>query len=758
MPAHRPFSLFPIRVFLAAALVALPAIAAAGPLTGRVFDPEGRPVPGARVLLVRNGTIAGTTITDIDGGFTLRGPDTGRAEIRVALDGFRAEPLRVTAGDAALDVGTIQLAVSAMTESVLVTASQVEVPLTATSSSATVITGDELRARQAESLPDALRLVPGLTVAANGGRGALTSAFPRGGESDYSLVLVDDVPANAFGGGFDFSQVPLVDVERIEIVRGPQSALYGSNAIGSVVRVITRRGGPPAGAATFDAGSFGTTRAAASSSGSLGRWGWGASAERLASDGMNGRRTMAGEEISNDDYERIAVAGGGGWTRTDGANLRASVRYVGDERGAPGPFGSDPAGFFTGIDAISRGTDDRLLASMTAATPSNRRLRARAQVSHGRIDGDFASPFGESESWSRRTGVRVQADVGLADGLDGSAGAEIQRERAGSTFITAAGVREVPIERSLAGFFGEARWSRAGRLFVTGGVRAERITRHALAGDPDTFSPRPDFADDTVVSVNPKIAAAWFVRSADGAYTKVRASAGTGIRPPDAFEIAFTDNPGLKPERSRSLDAGVDHALAGGRVLVEATAFLNDYDDLIIAVGAFGGASRYRTDNISNARARGLELAATGRARWSARVPVDLQVRFAYTRLHTEILAVDLGSGAPPPFAEGDPLLRRPAHQFSTDVLLTAGRLGAFLQGGGRGRALDTEPSTGTFGGLFDAPGYSVWHAGASWRLAKGVQVFGRVTNLFDRAYEEVLGYPALPRGVAAGVRVAASR
>lgn len=737
----------------------------AGPLTGRIVDPDGRPVPGASVLLVRGTTVVATATTDASGVFTATAPNDGRVQVRIALDGFRSEPLTVDGQSGAQDVGTIELAVSAVTESVLVTASQVEVPLSTTSSSVTVLTGEELLARQTHDLEDALQLVPGLTVLTAGRHGSVTSVFPRGGESDYSLVLVDGVPANSFGGGFDFAHVPLVNIERIEIVRGPQSALHGSNAIGSVIRVITKRGGPPSGMASFEGGSFGTVRAAAASSGGLGPWQWGASVERVASDGLNGERTKAGETVVNDEYARHAVSGTGGWTGTNGAGVRGNVQYVADERGAPGPFGTNPAGFFGGVDSISRGTNDRWLSSISGSTPSGRRLRAQAQITHARVDGGFVfpsfdpdNPVSESVSWSRRTTARLQADITATPALDGSIGAEAQRESAGSTFITANDFREVPVERSLTGFFGEARWSHAARAFVTGGIRVERITRGALAGNDDAFAPRPGFADDTLVSVNPRIAGAWFLRSADGTYTKVRASAGTGIRPADAFEIAFTDNPGLKPERSRSIDFGIDQAFAGGRALIEATAFFNEYDDLIIAVGSFSGASRYRTDNISNARARGLELAGGGRIRWNAGMPLDLQMRIAYTLLDTEILAVDLDSGAPPPFMAGDPLLRRPKHQFSADLLLNAGRLTAFLQGSGRNRVLDTEPSAGTFGGLFDAPGYAVWNAGASWKLMERVQLFGRIHNVFDREYEEVLGYPALPRGLFAGIRVAAGR
>src|SRR5690606_23744492 len=135
--------------------------------------------------------------------------------------------------------------VSAVTESVVVSATQVEVPLSQAASTVSIITGAELEARQIHSVADALRSVPGLTVAATGGTGAVTGVFPRGGESNFTLVFIDDVPVTAFGGEFDFAHLSTVNVERIEIVRGPQSALFGSNAIGAGVRVITRKGGAP---------------------------------------------------------------------------------------------------------------------------------------------------------------------------------------------------------------------------------------------------------------------------------------------------------------------------------------------------------------------------------------------------------------------------------------------------------------------------------------------------------------------------------
>jgi outer membrane cobalamin receptor len=753
-----PFATIPTLVFLFALCIARPSFA--GPVTGQVVDPDGRGVPGAAIVLIDGTSIVSRAITSATGQFTLAAPDSGRYELRVALEGFRAKPMAVDGSSNEKDLGTIALQISAVSESLVVSAAQVEIPISTAASSVTVITREDLDKHQVESVTDALRTVPGLTVTSSGGRGALTSVFPRGGESDYSLVFVDGVQANAFGGGFDFAHLAVTNIERIEIVRGPQSALYGSNAIGSVIRIITRRGGAPEASALAEGGGYATSRVAAASSGEVGAWHWGASAERLASDGFTGDRAPNGAIVENDDYERNLISGTGGWRRGNTASIRGDIRYTQDERGFPGPFGSDPGLTYGGIDTVSRGTNDRLLTSIGGSFLVGP-VRLNAESTHSRLDSEFVSEFFESDSYSRRTTGRVQADFTFARKLETSAGVELLAERAGGSSFQATGGVLVPVERGLAGFFGEARWNTAARLFVSAGLRVERISRRALEGNEGGFSPRPPFDDDTVVSANPKVAVAWYVRSTpDGNFTKLRGSAGTGIRPPDAFEIAFTDNPSLKPERSRSFDAGVDQALLAGRILIEGTAFFNNYDDLIVATRTFPGLSRYRTDNISNARARGFEIAGTARGRLEGLRGAGLQFRLGYTLLDTEILAVDQSRSAPPPYTVGDRLLRRPTHQFSADMLVDAGRLTAFLQGNGRSGVRDIDPTNGAppFGAFYDAPGFNVWTLGASWRITRRLDIFGRISNLFDAEYEEAFGFPALGRSGMAGLRVAAGR
>jgi len=715
--------------------------------------------------------VVASAVTDAAGAFAIHGLPASRYDVHVEAAGFRAEPLPVVmAADETKDI-EIALTVSAVTESIVVSAAQSEVPRSKAPASLTVFSREDLEVRQIQGVADALRLVPGMVVNRSGGHGALVSVFPRGGESDYTLVLVDGIRLNAMGGGFDFAHLPVADVERLEIVRGPQSALFGADAIGGVVSVITRKGGPTRAGITAEGGSLHTLRTDASAAGTLDAWTWGATIERETSDGFRGRALGTGELVSNDDYRRHTFSARGGWQPRAASELRASVRVARHERGFPGPFGSDPGRTYDGVDRISRGSTKTRAFSLNGAHPLGDRVHLRAQVTRADLDGEFASPFASpsdvpcefitgrcSKSTTDRWSARVQSDVAVTGHLNLSSGVEWLDEQAGSSFILDAAGLEVPIARDNAGVFAEARFEPSARLLLAAGVRVERIHRDALAANVSLG--RPQFDADTRTSVNPRIAAsAWLVPAdaAKPAWTRLHGSAGTGIRAPDAFEIAFTNNPSLAPERSRSLDMGIEQALRGGRLIVDATVFSNRYDDLIVAVGRTQqDASRYRTDNIANARSRGLELSVASQARGRFG---NLDARLAYTWLDTEILAVDGRSGeAPVPFRPGDALIRRPRHSASLDVTMSQARWSAFLNVRGRGSALDVDPSLGAFGGTFEAPGYTGAQAGGRVRMMDRVYVFARIDNLFDRAYEEALGFPALGRTFSAGVTLAASR
>jgi len=750
------FAVFFVTVSVTVSLGAVAHAAGAAILAGRVVDPDDRGVSSARIVVSGPlGTVA-EAVTDPSGDFTLDRLPDGEYDLVVLASGFRAAPEHLTlAGDERRDV-TVRLRLAAISESVVVSASPIEVARSTAPASLTVITGDDLAAHQVEGIGDALRVVPGLAVARSGGRGALTSVFPRGGASNYTLVLVDGVRTNSFGGAYDFAHLTTAAVDRVEIIRGPQSALYGAEAIGSVVQVITRRGGPPRIDGLIEGGGYGTARATVNASGGRGAWSWGLGGEHAQSDGETGT-TASGERISNDDYTRSYVGGTMGFAKAGGLDFALSAGIGQDERGFPGPWGSDPIGAFPGIDRISRGTNDTRRVGVHLAHPWTTTVRQRVDVGYFDLASDFISPFGPSSSGTRRFDARLQEDLALGPHVGVSAGGELVDERGRSTYVVGSVGNPIPIDREVAGLFGEVRWLPESRTTITAGARLEHIVRNDLEPDPTAFPPRPAFPRQVVNSVNPKVAVSYRLTGDAAARdtTRIRASAGTGIRPPDVFEIAFTDNPSLRPERSRSMDVGVEQQWAGGAVMVDAAVFWNQYDDLIVTVGrALRDASRYLSDNISNARARGLEL--QGRTR-PAR---GLSVGAAYTWLSTEILSVDgLDDAAPPPFSVGDPLIRRPRHQLSFDATYAVGRYSAFATVGGRSQTLDIEPNYGAFGGLFYSPGYAVVDLGGAVTLwSSRFELFGRVDNVANRQYEEILGFPALGRAGLIGVRVATGR
>jgi outer membrane receptor protein involved in Fe transport len=459
--------------------------------------------------------------------------------------------------------------------------------------------------------------------------------------------------------------------------------------------------------------------------------------------------------VSNDDLLQHEAGVNGGWRSDAGTDIRLTGRWTRHERGYPGPFGSNPAGAYEAVDRLSRGITTNRVAGLRLQQPLGG-AGLSAAANYLRSDNEFESAFGLSASTTSRFETRVAANVDIWRAAALSVGGAYQDERATSTFIAGNGEELLPIDRRGFAGFGELRLQAHRSFSLTAGLRAEAIERQALQGSIDAFNPRPAFESRSDWAVNPRISAALWLPSQPGgllSWSRIRFAAGTGMRSPDALEIAFTDNPDLQPERSRSVEAGIDGSWLGDRLMTGVTAFFNRYDDLIVAVGpAMRDASRFRTDNISNAAARGMEAFFGGRTAWG------LAARFTYTFLHSEILASDGLGTAPPPFDPGDPLLRRPRHRAALEVTLTRGPVTLFGRASGRGRTLDVEPTFGTFGGLFINPGHEVVDAGISLHLARQFSVLARVANLLDSSYEESFGFPSPRRTAMIGVRLAAGR
>lgn len=752
-PATRPGSWLRRGLAALAATSIMAGSAAADPLRGRVLTPDGQPAAGVSVTV--SGALAAPLqlTTGADGRFEADVP-AGLVTVRAFATGLDASASRTVAGETTVD---LQLQVRAVSELLTVTASPVDTPLSLAGPSVTVFTREDVQSRQLWTLGDALRLTPGFAVARTGGPGTVTSIFPRGGESDFTLVLVDGVRANAFGGGLDLSQVPIDDAARVEVVRGPQSALYGADAIGGVIQIVTARGESGIAQASAEMGGRDARNGALTLRAGATAWRAGLSVARQQDDGFTGTAPADGTAVTNDDSALTHASASLGGRATRGTDAGITAQYVDTDRGSPGPFGANPVGNFFGVDRDARSLTRRRSAAAFLVQPWGgpaSRVRLRLDGDAADLGSEFRSAFGSRGSTQRGHG-RLQIDGSAAASLSGSVGADVLRESGRNTFITAGAV-EVPVERSAAALFAEGRWVPAARGAVTVGVRAERISRAALAANPSPFSPRPAFPDETIVAINPRVSAVWALvagATADEPATRIRVAAGTGIRPPDAFEIAFTDNSGLKPERNLSSEIGLVQTLLRGTAQADVTAFHNRYDDLIVAVGRLARTSRYQTDNIANARARGVELALA----W--RPTTALSLRSHYTWLDTTVLGVDgAADQAPTPFQVGDPLLRRPRHQGGMDLSWQTARAQMFATATLRGETLDVEPNFGASGGLYANPGHAMITIGGAWTPTPRVSFYARVVNAGGLRYEDVLGYPALGRTAYAGIRVAARR
>ena len=263
---------------------------------------------------------------------------------------------------------------------------------------------------------------------------------------------------------------------------------------------------------------------------------------------------------------------------------------------------------------------------------------------------------------------------------------------------------------------------------------------------------RPAFPASTIAKVNPKLALTYLLRKErSGTLGSVRlhSSFGTGIRPPAGLELAFTNNPALKPERTASFDFGVEQRFLGDKLSFDATYFYNRFYDLIVSLGGnLAVLSAFQTDNLSNARAQGAELTSRVRpARW-------ISLAASYTYLDSEVLSLNGTSGlAPIPFSVGQELIRRPANSGSFVTTLNRGRVSANFTGYFRGSDLDVDPTYGASAGLYPNPGFFDMGINLNVRLAAGLTAYGNLRNALNQSYEEVLGYPAQKLNFVAGLK-----
>ncbi len=730
------------------AVVSISAASAdASSVYGAVLDPQGQTVGGARVTLLSPLGDVVVRTTGPEGTYRFDGLDRGDYKLTAQARGFSDTDLDVaveTGRDQALD---LHLKLSAVADHVLVSAALGGALAPEVGSSVSVLTAQDMEDRGDQSIFDAMRAVPGVSVAETGPRGGVTSLFVRGGESDYNLVQIDGIPLNEFGGAFDFAPLTTDGVDRVEVTRSPESALYGTDAVSSVVDIVTRSGdGPPQVSLLEEVGSFATWRIGVGASGLTHGVGWAVDASRLDSGGP----------VPNSSYQDQSAIVSLSYPSSGRRQFTFNFFGNANNAGAPGPYGSDPDDLFTGIDYTSRDKQNLFGYAFSYTEQFSPRFRQVTTVNASTNDYYFISSSGNSYSNNLQGRFDTRSEILVSNSDFLAAGFEYQREQIEDTYIANAENTPFVLPRTTFAYFVENRWTPARRWSVTAGVRADDIRTSALpANEPDG---RPPIPANALLVVDPHVSLAWLAHDAASGSgfgaTRLHSSFGTGIREPNGYELAFTNNPQLKPERSLCFDLGIDQHLAGDHAVLSATYFYTRLkDEIEVLGGSLTNLSTFMTANLGNARAQGVELSARVRPTSSVRLETG------YTFMPTEILALDGSNQALAPFQVGQPLLRRPRNYGYYTVAWTHRRLTLDNDAYWRGQILDLEPNYGTYACelglpcLFENKGYVRLDGGFSYRVHKGLEVYGQIYNLLDRHYEEVLGYPALPLNFMAGIR-----
>ncbi len=614
---------------------------------------------------------------------------------------------------------------------IAVTATRSDMTTTAQPITTTTFTAADLRASGVTQLADVLRLVPGAAILPGGSFGAQTGLFLRGGESDYALVLVDGVPLNTPGGSFDFGQLTIDNVERVEVTRGPSSILYGSDAVSGVVQIFTTRGaGAPQASATVGAGNFGTRRAQGTVAGGGESLRWSLGGARHQSDGIL---------PFNNAFTNDVLSAAASWSRPQWS-VGTTLRYTDHAYQYP----TDGGGVL--VDSNTVTTTQRLVAGLDARYQVRPSFALSARASRNRAtprvrdlaDGpaDTLGFFGYiSDATVTRDLVEARADATL-----GSHELSVIVERGDD--------REVSSSVSLSEFgdfpgdFTAERRTVAVATQLLGNVGAR--TTYVIGGRQDDNSAFGIFRTGRAAVAHTLTRA-----------TSLRASVGNAFKAPTFFEnfaTGFTlGNTALRPERTTSVELGVSHVAHDGRATIGLTWFAQRFRDIIQYTATVPtGAPNYA--NLAKAQADGVEL----EARW--RLAGTVLAHASYTWLDTEVTDAGADEGASATFVAGDRLLRRPSHlavaglrwtPAASTIDLTATRTGA--RDDRDFRAFPAEP---VLQPAFTRVDLALAHPLPIGGDRAPVSLTARIENVFDTYYEAVANFRAPGRSTFVGLRV----
>jgi len=712
----------------------------------RVVDLDQRPVPRANVA-VYSGNKSAVLTTSAEGEADFSNLPAGSYRVQVLAPGFSQaiETVQIPAGGPM----TITLSVQQPSETVVVSATSTPVTEAESGASVSVINQQTLELTNPTDLGDALRFAPGMSLRTSGQRGGLTVLSVHGGESNYNRVMVDGVYVNEPGGQFDFGVVPVDQVDRIEVVRGSESAVYGSDAMSSVVQMWTANGttAKPEFRLGADGGNFNTAHGYASLAGAWRRFDYNLFGDQFNTNGQG----------PNNRYSNSLEGANVGAQINPRVQLRLRLRHANSFAGVSGEWWFNGAGELPpNTTAFAR--QNNLIAdlSLTIAGPGAwQHSFSGYEYRHARYNADYdpnplrynESAYDELASYNR-AGVNGQSDYAPRAWTRTSFGYNFVDEHGfdnsdyfATSFSPASKILTPGLRRNHGVFIQQMLlWK---RFSLLGGVRYEH---------------NESFGGKTI----PRATLTYLAWRGNDLFsgTRFRAAYSQGIVEPSFGEsygsggnYPVLPNPELKPEQARTLEAGFiqgfDHdrySLFGGyfnslfRDQIEFESFQDPTTQQFV--------SQYF--NLNKSLAHGAEAILQGRIAKHVSFTAD----YTYTATQVLLLAnCGANSCGATPFGAGAPLLRQPRHLGNLSLNYSRARWGANLSGVAEGRRPDSDFLFGEIPPVNYAAGYARFDASGYYAIDRHVMAYVNLQNLLNHYYNEVVGYPALGFNFRAGLR-----